>query len=101
MRFARILLIGALAVLLVLAAVIFLAFSDVGSAKEPVIDGMRLRRYVAHAGSAEKELARVGADAIPWLIKGLETEDSRLYKFKIQAWKLLPREWQQKWRKRA
>jgi HEAT repeat protein len=102
MRFRRVFVVATVAILLALAAAVFIAFGDFGSSKEPMINGMRLRRYVALGGSgAEQALARTGPDAIPWLIKGLEAEDSALYKFKVRAWKLLPREWQRKWSRRA
>ena len=101
MRFGRVSLIAVLVIVLALGAAVFLAFSDFGSAKEPVINGMRLRRYVASTGSAEEALARVGADAIPWLIKGIETEEAAFYRFKARVWRLLPSQWQLKWRNRA
>ena len=101
MRLGRVFAIAAIVVLLSLAAAVFIAFSDFGSAKEPVISGMRLRRYVAQGGSFEQALARVGQDAIPWLIKGLDARDSAFHKLKSRAWNLLPSGLQFKWRNRA
>ncbi len=101
MRLRRVFVIAAIVVLLSLLATVFVAFSDFGSSKEPVVNGMRLRRYVAQSGSSEQALARLGPEAIPWLIKGLEARDSAFYTMKARVWKLLPSQWEFKWRHRA
>ena len=75
-------------VLLLAGAVVFIAFSDFGS-KEPVINGMGVRRYVVTFGLGPS-LAELGPDAIPWLIKGLDAKDSALHTAKVRVWKLLP-----------
>lgn len=100
MRVRRLLGVTAIIVALFVSAVLFLLFKDFGSSGEPVVNGMRLRRFVA-AGPFEKGLAAIGPDAIPWLIKGLDAEESAFHKVQVRAWKLLPRASQQKWRNRA
>lgn len=59
-----------------------------------------LRRLLTQAGFADidKRLARIGPEAVPWLIKGLETKDSRFYNVKKSIWRKLPARLQQKWR---
>jgi len=70
---------------------------------EPTVAGMPLRRWVAQAGFSgmEKQLAQVGPQAIPWLVKGLQAEDSRLHRVKVWMWKKLPASQRQKWSKHA
>jgi hypothetical protein len=94
MRFRRVFVVVTLAILLALAAAVFIAFSDFGS--EPVVNGMPLRRYIVYTNS-EQALARIGSDAVPWLIKGLDAESLAVYRFKVRLWRFLPAQWQQKW----
>ena len=91
MGLRRVSVIATVVILLSLLAAVFVAFSDFGSSKEPVIGGMHLRRYVAQGASPEKALAGIGPAAIPWLIKGLDSQDSAFYQFKARVWQLLPR----------
>jgi HEAT repeat protein len=49
----------------------------------------------------EKELAKVGPQAIPWLIKGLEEKDSGIHKVKVWIWRKLSPTQRQKWRNYA
>src|SRR5687768_7468660 len=90
--------IAAIVVLLSLGAIILVAFNDVGSSKEPVINGMRVRRYVAYTISSGQSPAGIGPEAIPWLIKGLDAQDSSIHKLKVGVWKRLPKAWQSKWK---
>ena len=100
-RFCWQFLIGVIVLLLALAAVMFFAFSEFEATDEPVINGLRVRRYVASHGSAtDMTLPGIGPDAIPWIIKGVEAEDSAFYKLKVRVWKLLPKQLQFKWRYR-
>ena len=100
MRLRRVFVIPAIVVLLLLAASVFLAFSDFGSSKEPVISGMGVRRHVVTFGLGPR-LAELGPDAIPWLIEGLDAKDSALHKVKVKVWKLLPKKLQTKWTNHA
>src|SRR5687768_8045273 len=100
MRLRRVFVIVAIVVLLSLTAVVFVAFSDFGASKEPVINGLGVRRYVVTHGLGPP-LAELGPNAIPWLIKGLDQKDSALHTLKVRVWKLLPQKWQFKWRHRA
>src|SRR5688500_15639491 len=98
-RFCWQFLIGVIVLLLALAAVMFFAFSEFEATDEPVVNGLRVRRYVASHGSAtDMTLPGIGPDAIPWITKGVEAEDSAFYKLKVRVWKLLPKHLQFKWR---
>lgn len=98
MRLRRTFVIATIVALLSVAAVIFVAFSDIGSAKEPTVNGLRVRRYVAYTMLRGPSPAGVGPEAIPWLIKGLDAKDSTIHKLKVEVWKLLPKRWRSKWR---
>ncbi len=100
MRLRRIMVIPAILLLLLLGAIVFVAFSDFEASREPVVAGMGVRRYVVTHGLG-RPLAELGPEAIPWLVKGLDEKDSRLHTLKVHVWKLLPRKLQSKWRNHA
>jgi HEAT repeat protein len=59
-----------------------------------------LRRWVATSPQSQvnEGLAQVGPQAVPWLVKGMQTPDSAFYKLKAAAWKTLPRNLQMQWK---
>src|SRR5688572_12859868 len=102
MRFRWLFLVAALAILLALTATVVIGFSEFESPVEPRVNGVPLRRYVVtywSPSAGELTLGPAGADAIPWLIKGLDAKDSSLYKLKVRVWKLVRKQQQLKWRR--
>ena len=86
----------------IVLAGVSLALLDFGPG-EPKVAGTPLRRWAAQAGFSgmEKPLAQVGPEAIPWLIAGLDLQNSGVHEVKVWLWKKLPANLRQNWRKHA
>src|SRR5258705_13595603 len=68
--------------------------------KEPTVGGVPLLTWLSinSFSQIDKELAQIGPQAVPWLIKGLEAQDSAINRLKLKLWRKLPNRLKTKWR---